>query len=119
MSDNNEYFAKRDAEDTARIVLTKADRWFHSLDVNGYLDKLKQAWSSYHGAYYSDLGSGHRITFGGEQGELSNLPVNHYRNICRHILTMVTANRPIMEARATNTDYKSLVQTNLANGLLD
>lgn len=119
MSNKQEYFAAKDAEDTARIVLTKADRWFHSLDVNGYLDKLKEAWSAYHGAYYADVGSGHRITFSGEQGELTNLPVNHYRNICRHILTMVTANRPTMEARATNTDYKSLVQTKLANGLLD
>lgn len=117
--DREEYFAAKDAEDTARIVLRKADRWFHALDVNGYLDKLKEAWSAYHGAYYTDVGSGHQITFSGEQGELTNLPVNHYRNICRHILTMVTANRPSMEARATNTDYKSLVQTKLANGLLD
>lgn len=118
-SDRNEYFAGKEAQDTARIVLTKADRWFHTLDVNGYLDKLKNAWSAYHGAYYSDVGSGHKITFSGEQGELTNLPVNHYRNLCRHTLTMVTASRPTMEARATNTDYKSLVQTKLANGLLD
>ena len=119
MRDREEYFAAKDAEDTARIVTQKAFKWFHNLDVNGYLDKLKEAHSAYHGAYYSDVGSGHRITFSGEQGEMTNLPVNHYRNICRHILTMVTANRPAMEARATNTDYKSLVQTKLANGLLD
>lgn len=114
-----EYFASKDGIDTARIVLAKADRWFHALDVNGYLDKLKAAWSSYYGAYYADVGNGHRITFSGEQGELANLPVNHYRNIARNILTMVTASRPSLQARATNTDYKSLVQTKLANGLLD
>lgn len=114
-----EYFASKDGKDTARIVLQKAHKWFYTLDVNGYLDKLKEAWSAYHGAYYTDIGSGHRLTFSGEQGELVNLPVNHYRNICRHILNMVTANRPAMQARATNTDYKSLVQTKLANGLLD
>lgn len=116
---NEEYFAAREAKDMAGVVLSKAHKWFHTLDVNGYLDKLKEAWSAYHGAYYTDIGSGHRITFSGEQGELTNLPVNHYRNICRHILTMVTASRPSMQARATNTDYKSLVQTKLANGLLD
>jgi len=118
-SKDNEYFAAKDGEDTARIVLQKANKWFHTLDVNGYLDKLKDAWSAYHGAYYTDVGSGHKLTFSGEQGELVNLPVNHYRNICRHMLTMVTSNRPAMQARATNTDYKSLVQTKLANGLLD
>jgi len=114
-----QYFAQKDAQETAQIVLQKANKWFLSLDVNGYLDKLKEAWSAYHGAYYTDVGSGHRLTFSGEQGELVNLPVNHYRNICRHMHTMVTATRPAMQARATNTDYKSLVQTKLANGLLD
>jgi hypothetical protein len=120
MQKNTEkYFAAKSGEDTAKIVLQKANSWFHNLDVNGYLDKLKSAWMAYHGAYYTDVGSGHKITFGGEQDELTNLAVNHYRNICRHMLTMVTANRPAMDARATNTDYKSLVQTKLANGLLD
>lgn len=113
------YFAARDAEETAGVVLGKANQWFHTLDANGYLGKLKDAWAAYHGAYFSDAGSGHKITFSGEQGELTNLPVNHYRNICRHTLTMVTSSRPAMQARATNTDYKSLVQTKLANGLLD
>lgn len=114
-----QYFAAKEGTETASIVLQKANKWFHTLDVNGYLDKLKEAWAAYHGAYYTDIGSGHRLTFSGEQGELVNLPVNHYRNICRHTLNMVTANRPAMQARATNTDYKSLVQTKLANGLLD
>lgn len=120
MQKNTEkYFAAKSGEDTAKIVLQKANSWFHNLDINGYLDKLRSAWMAYHGAYYTDVGSGHKITFGGEQDELTNLAVNHYRNICRHMLTMVTANRPAMDARAINTDYKSLVQTKLANGLLD
>lgn len=119
MSSKETYFAAKSGEETAGIVLGKANSWFHALDVNGYLDKLKMAYSAYHGAYYTDTGTGHRVTYSGEQGELVNLPVNHYRNICRHMLTMVTANRPAMEARATNTDYQSLVQTKLANGLLD
>lgn len=114
-----EYFAAREAEEAAGVILSRAENWFRMMDTNGYLDKLTKAWSAYHGAYYSDASSGHKITFGGEQGELVNLPVNHFRNICRNILTMVTASRPSLEARATNTDYKSLVQTKLANGLLD
>lgn len=120
MSNSNmEYFAAREAKETAKVVLSKAEKWFHHLDLHGYLNKIKDAWAAYHGAFYSEVGDGHKITFSGEQGELVNLPINHYRNICRNILTMVTANRPAMQARATNTDYKSLVQTKLANGLLD
>lgn len=114
-----QYFASKPAKETAQIVLTKADGWFRGLDTNGYLDKLREAWNAYYGGYYSDPANAHKITFSGEQGELTNLPVNHFRNICRHILGIVTATRPALQARATNTDYKSLVQTKLANGLLD
>lgn len=113
------YFAAQEATKTASIVLDKVDNWFNLLEANSYLDKLRRCWRFYHGNYYSDTGDGHQISFGGEQGELVNLPVNHLRNLAQHMIVMITANRPSMEARAVNTDYRSLVQTNLANGLLD
>jgi len=75
--------------------------------------------SAYHGVFYENTGTGHEITFSGEQGELVNLPVNQYRNIATHMLVMTTSNRPTMECRATNTDAKSLKQTILANNILD
>lgn len=117
--DKKKYFANRDADQTAEVVLRKANHWFDGLETNGYLDKIRDCWSAYHGAYYNRVSDGHQVSYSGEQGEITNLPVNHFRNIARHILVMVTATRPAMEARATNTDYKSLVQTKLANGLLD
>ncbi len=113
------YFAAREANETVSVLLAKAQGWFHNLDTSGYLDKLREMWAAYHGAYYSTVQNGHKISFSGEQGELANLPVNHLRNIAQNILVMITATRPAMEARAVNTDYKSLVQTKLANGLLD
>ncbi len=117
-SDKDQYFAAREANETVSVLLGKANTWFSNLDDNGYLDKLKEMWAAYHGVYYSGQDS-HKITFSGEQGEFTNLPVNHFRNIAQNILVMITASRPVMEARATNTDYKSLVQTKLANSLLD
>lgn len=118
-SDQDKYFAARDSEDTVNILLMKANSWFRNLDTNGYLEKLHQMWAAYHGAYYTNMQNAHKITFSGVQGELANLPVNHLRNIAQNILVMITATRPAMEARAVNTDYKSLCQTKLANGLLD
>lgn len=115
----NTYFAAREPEKTAATLLNKANVWFNQLHSNGYLDKVKEVWMAYHGAYYSDTNGGHKIVFGGEQGELAQMAVNHLRNIASHIIIMVTTNRPAMQARATNTDYKSLVQTRLANELLD
>lgn len=118
MSDDK-YFAARESDETVSVLLSKANSWFSNLDSNGYLDKLRDMWSAYHGAYYGSASDGHKISFSGEQGEFTNLPVNHLRNIAQNILVMITAQRAVMDARAINTDYKSLVQTKLANGLLD
>lgn len=115
----NEYFASKEAEKTASILLDKAHNWFNQLNTNGYLEKIRMMWAAYHGAYYTDIGDGHRVTFSGENYEMVNLPVNHLRNLASHMQTMITSNRPALQARATNTDYKSLVQTKLAEQLLD
>lgn len=119
MSADSVYFAAKSSKETVSVLMSRAEYWTNNLEANGYLDKLRMAWAAYHGAYYSDVSTGHQVTFGGTQGELAQLPVNHIRNLAEHIIVMITANRPTMEARATNSDYKSLVQTNLANGLLD
>jgi hypothetical protein len=111
------YFAAKEAKDTAGELLERAKSFYDMMESNQYLEKLQLMWKAYHGVYSGD--DGHQITFTGEQGELVQLPVNHFRNIAQHIYVMITGNRPIMEARAINTDYKSLSQTYLAQGILD
>lgn len=116
---NDTYFAAREASATASLLEAKVNEWSNSIEMNGFLEKLRSCYVAYHGAYYNDTGTGHQITFSGEQGELVNMPVNQYRNIATHMLVMTTSNRPTMECRATNTDAKSLKQTILANNILD
>lgn len=117
--DKKTYFAARTAKETAEVLLDKATDWRNTLTTNGYLEKLKNCWAGYHGAYFTDMASGHTMTFAGEQGELAQLAVNHIRNLAQHMYVMTTSSRPSMEARAANTDYKSSAQVTLANGLLD
>lgn len=112
------YFAASEPKNLASICLSKSQSFFNVQQSNQYLDKLRKNWAFYHGIFNDDNDS-HSVGFGGEQGELCVLPVNHYRNIAQHMLVMITSNRPSMEARAVNTDYKSLSQTYLANGILD
>lgn len=116
---NSVYFAAKPANEVASSALDKAQSFFNLLRANAYLEKLQRMWRAYHGAYENDLGFGHRVNFSGEQGELVQLPVNHFRNLADHMHVMITSNRPIMDARAVNTDYKSLAQAHLANGILD
>lgn len=115
----DQYFAAKPAQECAAVLEGKASAHYTVLNTSNYIQKIRRSWRYYHGAFNSDVGSGHQITFSGEQGELAQLAVNHYRNIAQHILQMITASRPSLDARAVNTDYKSLVQATLANGLLD
>lgn len=115
----NKYFASKPAIDLANILDGRTTDWTNSILSNGFLDKLKRCYAAYHGATFADAGETHTISFSGEQGELVNLPVNQWRNIASHILVMTISNRPSINCRATNTDYKSLVQTHLANNVLE
>lgn len=118
--DSDKYFAADEAEKTVDYLIKKSSYWFNTLNANRYIDKLRKSWESYHGSFYSsNYSDAHSINFGGENGELANMAVNHYRNIARHMHTMITSSRPAFQARSINTDYKSQVQTTLANGLLE
>ena len=119
MSDNI-YYAADEANKAVSYLSRKSSNWFNHLYHNRYLEKIRKSWMSYHGAYFSnDGGSGHEITFGGEQGELVNMAVNHYQNIAKHMLVMVTSTRPAFQPKATNSDHKTQVQTYLAHGILE
>lgn len=113
------YFAANPADLTASILLAKSKSFYNVLEANFYLEKLSRMWRVYHGCFDVSVGGGHQISFTGEQEELVSLHVNHFRNLAQHILVMITSNRPVMEARAINSDYKSIAQTYLANGILD
>jgi hypothetical protein len=112
------YFAADEAQRTASNLLGKATTFYNDLNQNAYLNKLHKMWRAYNGIYNNN-NTDHGVGFTGEQGELVQLPVNHFRNLAQHIYTMITANRPVMDARPVNTDYKSISQTVVANGILE
>src|ERR1017187_3535429 len=94
-SNSDEYFAAKESDQLANILLNKGRSFYNLLESNAYLEKLNNMWRAYHGDYGNDLDYGHRINFTGEQGEYVNLIANHFRNIAEHILVMVTSNRPV------------------------
>ena len=115
-----QYFAARPAKEAASDLMSRATSFYNTMNANAYLLKIERMWSAYHGIYNSNYGfNNHAIQFTGEQGELVFVPVNHFRNLAQHILVLITSDRPTMQSRAINTDYKSLSQTFLANSILD
>jgi len=115
------YFANKDAKDCVQVLINKVDAWEEEIVTSGIGDKIARSWAFYHGffQYQNSNWGDHKITATGDQGELLDFPVNHFRNIASYMLNMTTSNRPAMHAKSVNTDYKSQTQTTLANGLLD
>lgn len=118
LDDSMKYFAARAPEKTASVLLEKSKTFFDVMESNQYLSKIQDMFRYYYGNF-DDAANSHEISFTGEQGELVTLNINIFRNLARHVHGMVTSNRPALEARSTNSDYKSLSQTYLANGILD
>lgn len=113
------YFAARSSEETASAALEKAKTFYTQIKSNQYITKMVNMYRFYYGNFNKGMQENHTISFTGEEGELVSIPVNMFRNLARHVINIITANRPTLEAKAINTDYKSLSQTYLANGILD
>lgn len=114
------YFATLPSDEIASELDKRVETWYNNLGQSGIFRKMKKSYSAYYG--YNSTGSGHtssEIIKSGQQGELSLVKANHFRNLLQHLLVMTTSQRPAMDARAINTDYRSLAQTLLANGILD
>jgi hypothetical protein len=113
----NMYFAAKPANKVMTVALERAKTFYQSTQRNNWKDKLTDMYRAYYGMF-SD-GSEHKIGFTGEQGELVEMPINHFRSIARNMYTMVTENRPAMDVLAVNTDSKSLKQAIIAKGVLE
>lgn len=113
----NLYFAAQESEKTTADLLRRANEWYQGLYTNNYFDIIQRSYLAYHGLFGGN--DGHKITFGGEQGELANIDINHYANIAQHMHVMITANKPAFLAKAANADNRSIIQSKLANSLLE
>lgn len=109
------YWASVPSKEISDRMLDKRDDYYGYLSLSGRLDLFRRSWS----AYYRARISGAKINATGQQGELTAISVNHYRNFLVHLETLTTQQRAAWEPRASNSDVKSQAQVILATGLLD
>lgn len=114
-SANKPYWASVPVEDIATEMLERVNDFYNFMTVSGRLSLYYRSWLY----YYRPRSNGARMNSDGEQNELTTIGINHYRNLLVHLETMTTSQKPAFEARATNTDVKSMSQAILANGLLE
>lgn len=112
---NKAYWASLPSTEIADEILSKVQKYYDYLGLSGRLDLYRRSWAY----YYRPRLTGASLQSGGDQGELTTLSVNHYRNLLSHLETMTVAQRAAFEPRATNSDVKSQSQVILATGLLE
>lgn len=113
--DEREYWASVPSDEIADRILGKVDDYYEYLQLSGRLNLYLRSYAY----YYRPRITGARMNPVGEQGELTSISVNSYRNLLLHLETMTLQQRPFFEPRATNSDVKSQSQVILAAGLLD
>jgi len=114
------YFASLPPKELSDELVLRVDDYFKYIEKTGLLRKLQKSYDRYYGNSSTGIyQSSSEVAVGGEQGELSLVRVNHYRNLIQHLLVMTTNNRPALECRSVNTDVKSMAQTIMGSGILD
>lgn len=114
-SQNRPYWATVPQNEIADEILDRVDKYYEYLSLSGRMDFYRRSW----GYYYRARVNGGQINPAGEQGELTTLAVNHFRNLLVHLETMTTQQKAQFEPKATNADTKSQAQVILAAALLD
>lgn len=109
------YWASVPTNEISRGMLDKVDKFYEYMQLSGRLDLYRRSWAY----YYRPRLTGAQLNQVGQQGELTAISVNHYRNLLLHLETMTCQTRAAFEPRATNSDVKSQSQVILAAGLLD
>ena len=117
LSPPDKYFANLPKDEIGPHLMKKVEDWYSHIQTSGIFRRMKKSYNTYFGLGSNNSSS--EVTKSGVQGELSLIKINHYRNLIQHVLVMTTASRPSLDARAINTDFRSVAQTVLANGILD
>jgi hypothetical protein len=120
MENNKVYFAALPPKELTDELVKRVDSYYRHMETTGLLRKLQKSYDRYYGNSSTGIfNSSSEVGYGGEQGELSLVRVNHYRNLVQHLIVMTTSNRPALECRSVNSDVKSMSQTILGSGILE
>lgn len=102
---------------SAEDLMEKISKYFDSLEEVGFNEAIDRSYNYYYGK--GRYGTSTELRAGGKQGELTEAMVNNYRSLLRHILTLITSERPSYDVRAINTDYQSQSQAIVGEDVLN
>lgn len=114
--DKSIYFATIEEHDQLRAALsTKIENYYKYCEDTGRLKLWSDCYLLYYAGYITNGGIG---TYG-DKGEKRSITVNHFKNLLQHLQTIIGSQRLSFQPMATNSDYKSLAQTEISKKLLE
>ncbi len=97
----------------------KVDQYRNFCTDRGKFAKWQRALNNYYGVSSDALKSSNVVTSGGDDGQLSMMKVNDFRNLIQHQLILITGQRPAGQAKAINSDPESLHQARIGSLLTE
>lgn len=114
------FWAAVPREQLADAIRAKALAFRSRLDREGKTAIWRRAERTYYGRD-SDGGYANSVavTYGGDDGEVVCIRINHYRSIIQGLLATAAKERPAFDAIATSSDSESLAAVALADAIIE
>lgn len=119
MMPTDRYWVTLPAADLGGAVAERFKRYLDELEARGRLAQYRLARRRYYGGDHAGTASAMSVTHSGEQGEASDLVINHYGSILTALHAMATASRPAFAASARDDSAQSLASVQLVDQLLE
>lgn len=113
--ESTDYDFNAPTEEIGIRIAKRVDSYYDFILRSGLLGLFRRS----HYQYNAGLFRRGRILKTGDQGQISDVSTNDYRNVLQHVKVMATNVRPSWDVRAGNSNYKSEAEALLAPGLLD
>lgn len=114
------YWANEEPERIAAAVRWKWNEYQRRIVDEGRVELWKTADLCLHGRNpdggYSNA---HRVTFGGDEGEVAQYHMGHYRDLVRRMHTIATSDRPAVEVTARTNDPEATAEVGISRQLLE
>ena len=119
MSTEMKYWA---AEESSKVVFKlsqKVDSYSENELTKGLFGRHTRAFQFFYGMDPIGIHATSKVLRGGDRGELAELRVNHSRSLVNALLNLIVAPKIIWTPKATNIDYDSIRECELAAAILE
>lgn len=113
------YFADHAEPDFGARLIAKIEEIETGDLISQVRSRISHAYQYYFGFDNDGIHATSGISRGGEQGELAQFRVNHARAVVGTLLNLVVSQRVVWQPKATNVDYESVKQTEVAKAVLE